>query len=80
MLSIIEFTASLGGIVGPVMGGLLKELVGYACMTWVWSKLWSFTYLLTFLISLGSLYIVVGFLAVRYLGRKNEGRISLDED
>lgn len=39
VLSIIELTASLGNIVGPVMGGSLKELVGYACMSWVWSKL-----------------------------------------
>lgn len=34
----MDAAASLGMMIGPIMGGSLKELIGYEWMNWTWGK------------------------------------------
>lgn len=38
VIAMMDVAASLGMMVGPIMGGFLKELVGYEGMSLTWSK------------------------------------------
>ncbi|KAJ5764813.1 Tetracycline resistance protein TetA/multidrug resistance protein MdtG [Penicillium odoratum] len=38
VFSMMEVAASLGMTIGPIVSGLLKENLGYACMSWTLSK------------------------------------------
>ncbi|KAJ5169846.1 Major facilitator superfamily domain general substrate transporter [Penicillium coprophilum] len=38
VFSMMDVAASLGMIIGPIIGGSLKEMLGYRYMSWTWSK------------------------------------------
>lgn len=38
VFSMMDVADSLGMMIGPIIGGSLKEMVGYKCMSWTWSK------------------------------------------
>jgi MFS family permease len=39
VFSLDDVAASLGTVLGPIIGGSLKEYMGYTYMCWTWSKL-----------------------------------------
>ncbi|KAJ5781838.1 uncharacterized protein N7518_010321 [Penicillium psychrosexuale] len=40
VFSMMDVADSLGMMIGPIIGGSLKEMVGYKCMSWAWSLLY----------------------------------------
>ncbi|KAJ5765375.1 Tetracycline resistance protein TetA/multidrug resistance protein MdtG, partial [Penicillium odoratum] len=38
VFALVETVSSIGMIIGPMLGGALKELAGYDCMSWTWSR------------------------------------------
>ncbi|KAJ5971872.1 uncharacterized protein N7479_001790 [Penicillium vulpinum] len=40
VFSMMDVAASLGMMLGPILGGLLKEIIGYKCMSWTWALLY----------------------------------------
>ncbi|KAJ5373245.1 Tetracycline resistance protein TetA/multidrug resistance protein MdtG [Penicillium concentricum] len=55
VFSMMEVAASLGMTIGPIIGGYLKEMVGYDYMSWTWSLL----------------YLILAILVMSFLGSKN---------
>ncbi|CAG8905880.1 unnamed protein product [Penicillium egyptiacum] len=46
VFSMLDVAASFGMMIGPIIGGSLKEMVGYKYMSWTWSKSFNLTGLL----------------------------------
>jgi hypothetical protein len=38
VIAMMDVAASLGTMIGPILGGSLKTLFGYECMSFTWSK------------------------------------------
>lgn len=49
VVSLIEVAASLGTVLGPVIGGFIKETFGYNSMCWSWSESIPFFFFFFFL-------------------------------
>ncbi|KAJ5502337.1 Major facilitator superfamily domain general substrate transporter [Penicillium fimorum] len=64
VFSMMEVAASLGMTIGPVIGGYLKEMVGYDYMSWTWSLL----------------YLILAVLVMSFLGSKHPDKTTLSEE
>lgn len=38
VFAMMEVAASLGMMLGPIIGGFLKEMFGHSYMSWTWGK------------------------------------------
>lgn len=38
MFALMETASSIGMMIGPLLGGALRELFGYDYMSWTWSE------------------------------------------
>ncbi|CAG8890978.1 unnamed protein product [Penicillium egyptiacum] len=64
VFSMMEVAASLGMTIGPIIGGYLKEMVGYDYMSWTWSVL----------------YIILAVLVMSFLGSKTPDNTTAPEE
>jgi len=64
VFSMMDAAASLGMMIGPIMGGSLKELIGYEWMNRTW----------------GLLYLALAVLILRFLGSRRVVGAAHTED
>ncbi|KAM0124396.1 hypothetical protein ACHAO1_011057 [Botrytis cinerea] len=64
VFSMMDAAASLGMMIGPIMGGSLKELIGYEWMNWTW----------------GLLYLALAVLILCFLGPRRVTGAAHTED
>ncbi|CAI7565852.1 unnamed protein product [Penicillium glandicola] len=65
VFSMMEVAASLGMTIGPIIGGYLKEMVGYDYMSWTWR---------------GLLYLILAVLVMSFLGSKSPDKATPYEE
>ncbi|ESZ90466.1 hypothetical protein SBOR_9160 [Sclerotinia borealis F-4128] len=64
VFSMMDAAASLGMMIGPIMGGSLKELIGYEWMNWTW----------------GLFYLALALLITCFLDSRKVAETALTED
>lgn len=79
VFSMVEVAASLGTILGPIIGGALKEIIGYTYMSWTWSKSFCLQRN-TSLILIGILYLILGVLIMCFLRPNNPNEVLISEE
>lgn len=77
----LDVAASFGMMIGPIIGGSLKEMVGYKYMSWTWSKSFNLIGLMyALLIVAGLLYLLLAALAMCFLGSDDTQETPCSEE